>query len=148
MLIPFDSDHIASNFKPFDAVEVAPSHRQPLGTEASSIRRQLIIKMENDWARVAGNSNSKGIEKGYVLLRIQALDVVRKDEPILRAGSPIMQCRRKISGVIKRAGFDEDDILSLGRRRIRDDGRSTGAAKFPEDGLSARSLVLIDSQVA
>ncbi len=59
-LIRFDPDHMPPDFKPYDAAEVARLRRQPLRTEASSIRRQLVTKMEKVGASVADNSKSKG----------------------------------------------------------------------------------------
>lgn len=45
-LIRFDPANMPTNFKPYDAAEVARLRRQPLRTEASSVRQQLVAKME------------------------------------------------------------------------------------------------------
>jgi mono/diheme cytochrome c family protein len=47
-LIRFDPVHMPAAFKPYDAAEIARLRRQPLKTEASSLRRQLVAQVEED----------------------------------------------------------------------------------------------------
>jgi mono/diheme cytochrome c family protein len=47
-LIRFDPGNMPADFKPYDAAEVARLRHHPLRTDASTVRQQLVAKMEKD----------------------------------------------------------------------------------------------------
>ena len=50
-LFRFDPGHVPANFKPYGVEEVGRLRRQPLRTEASAVRKQLMAEMNRGGAK-------------------------------------------------------------------------------------------------